>query len=447
MAEFGKLNFAVAFAPQTAFPLDARYYFSSLKDAQAAASKAVEVGSSDGTYFFGENVVVVTETEATLYLIQPDKSLKEVGAVPVGDGKSIAVVDGKISIKGFGAANPGQQLRIGTSGEVEWFTPDASTVEGLQSTVAGHTTDIANLQNTKADKADTLAGYGIADAYTKTETDAKIKSEIAATGHASFKKVDAIPTAAEAEDNVLYLVMNADSSYYDIYAKVDTEVVRLDDVSVNLDAYATTEAMEAAIKEAADKKIDKVTGYGLMSDAERTKLAGIADGAQKNLINSVDEGNFAVDETGKLTLTAVTEAQVTGLTDALAGKAAAADLTAVDGRLKTVEETLAVVKATAETNATSITTINGQIETINGDIETAQSGINELNTKVAANETAIQGLQAITGALDTTYVKTADYNTQVGAFSGLIHHAKDNSTIIDEINDLNARLTWFELTE
>ena len=170
MAEFGKLNFAVAFAPQTAFPLDARYYFDSLEAAEAAALSAVAVGSSTGTYFYGENVVVVTGSSATLYLIQPDKTLKEVGAVPVGDGKSIEVVDGKIVIKGFGTATAGQQLRIGTNGNVEWFTPDTSTVDGLSTTVAGHTTAIANLNTGKADKATTLAGYGIEDAYTKAET-------------------------------------------------------------------------------------------------------------------------------------------------------------------------------------------------------------------------------------------------------------------------------------
>ena len=38
MADFGKLNFAVSFNPQTAFPLDARYYFSSLSAAEAAAA-------------------------------------------------------------------------------------------------------------------------------------------------------------------------------------------------------------------------------------------------------------------------------------------------------------------------------------------------------------------------------------------------------------------------
>ena len=38
MANFGKLNFAVAFNPQTAFPLDARYYFDSLTTAQEDAA-------------------------------------------------------------------------------------------------------------------------------------------------------------------------------------------------------------------------------------------------------------------------------------------------------------------------------------------------------------------------------------------------------------------------
>ena len=36
MADFGKLNFAVSFNPQTAFPLHARYYFSPLAAAQSA---------------------------------------------------------------------------------------------------------------------------------------------------------------------------------------------------------------------------------------------------------------------------------------------------------------------------------------------------------------------------------------------------------------------------
>lgn len=143
MADFGKLNFAVSFNPQTAFPLDARYYFSTLSAAQAAAATAVEVGSSDGVYFYGENVCVVTDSAADLYIIQPDKTLKAVGTVVLGDDKSIEIVDGKVTLKGFNSATAGQQPRINAAGTaLEWYTPDTSTVSGLADTVAGHTQDM-----------------------------------------------------------------------------------------------------------------------------------------------------------------------------------------------------------------------------------------------------------------------------------------------------------------
>lgn len=43
----------------------------------------------------------------------------------------------------------------------------------LSNIVSGHTGDISDLQTNKADKATTLSGYGITDAYTKTESDNK----------------------------------------------------------------------------------------------------------------------------------------------------------------------------------------------------------------------------------------------------------------------------------
>ena len=293
--DFGKLNFAVSFNPQTAFPLDARYYFSTLSAAQAAAASAVEVGSSDGTYFYGENVCVVTESSADLYIIQPDKTLKAVGSAVLGDGKSIEIVDGKVTLKGFGAATAGQQPRINAAGTaIEWYTPDTSTVSGLADTVAGHTQDIQTLQTGKADKATTLEGYGITDAMTATAIAEAIKTAIAETGHAGFAKVDAVPTAAEAKDNVLYLVMNADTGFYDIYAKVDTEVVRLDDVSVNLDDYSTTKQMNEAIAAAIADKVDKVEGKGLSTEdfttALKEKLVALPEGATATtVVGYVDE--------------------------------------------------------------------------------------------------------------------------------------------------------------
>lgn len=328
MADFGKLNFAVSFNPQTAFPLDARYYFYSLSAAEAAAATAVEVGSSDGTYFYGENVCVVTESSADLYIIQPDKTLKAVGSAVLGDDKSIEIVDGKVTLKGFGSATAGQQPRINAAGTaIEWYTPDTSTVSGLADTVAGHTQDIQNLQTDKADKATTLEGYGITDAMTATAIAEAIKTAIAETGHASFTKVDAVPTVAEAKDNVLYLVMNADTGFYDIYAKVDTDgtaaVVRLDDVSVNLDDYSTTEQMNEAIATAIANKVDKVEGKGLSTEdfttALKEKLVALPEGAEANYVKSVSD-EFTVSEEGKLEVKEIAPAKVTGLPDALAGK-------------------------------------------------------------------------------------------------------------------------------
>lgn len=324
MANFGKLNFAVSFNPQTAFPLDARYYFATLADAEAAAASAVEVGSSNGTYFFGENVCVVTESAANLYIIQPDKTLKPVGSEVLGDGKSIEIVDGKVSLKGFSTATAGQQPRINAAGTaLEWYTPDTSTVSGLADTVAGHTSDIANLQNDKADKATTLAGYGITDAMTATAIAEAIQTAIAQTGHASFSKVDSVPEASTAQDNVLYLVMNNDTGFYDIYAKVDSEVVRLDDVSVNLDAYSTTEQMNDAIADAIANKVDVVAGKGLSTEDFTTelknKLVALPADAEVNYVKSVSD-EFSVSQEGKLAVEAIEQSKVTGLPEALASK-------------------------------------------------------------------------------------------------------------------------------
>lgn len=174
MANFGTLAFAVAFAPQTAFPLDSRYYFDNLEAAQSAASSAVEVGSSEGTYFIGQNIVVVTESAATLYVIQPNKTLKEVGSSVITDNKTISTTDGTLSLKDFGVqyyayipgedGQPGAWAESPTSGfkaglepkvrqvsagqyELAWYEPATDTTAGLQSAVAQLQQDVTALQS------------------------------------------------------------------------------------------------------------------------------------------------------------------------------------------------------------------------------------------------------------------------------------------------------------
>ena len=83
------------------------------------------------------------------------------------------------------------------------------------------------------------------------DTATRIKTEflaaIAASGHAIFQKAAAVPTPETAQENILYLVKNNDTGYYDIYALVDGAVEWLDDLSVDLDDYVTSEELTQAI--------------------------------------------------------------------------------------------------------------------------------------------------------------------------------------------------------
>lgn len=97
------LDFSVAFKPTSAFPLDARSMFGSYESAVAAAATAENAGSSNTIYYIGQQLTVFENDIVSTYLIQPDKSLKAVGAAVVGDDKTIAVgEDGTLSLKNFG---------------------------------------------------------------------------------------------------------------------------------------------------------------------------------------------------------------------------------------------------------------------------------------------------------------------------------------------------------
>lgn len=79
-----------------------------------------------------------------------------------------------------------------------------------------------------------------------TQVATAIQTAIAATGHAHFEEAQTVPTPAEAQDNVMYLVMNT-TNHYDIYAKVGDNVVQLDDTTVDLSGYATVQALTDAV--------------------------------------------------------------------------------------------------------------------------------------------------------------------------------------------------------
>lgn len=146
---------------------------------------------------------------------------------------------------------------------------------------------------------------------TSAQVVAAINTAISKSGHASFQKVDAVPKVDAAQENILYLVMNTTTKHYDIYAKIKGDgdsytMELLDDTTVDLSG-----------------KVDKVAGKGLSTNdyttAEKTKLAGIAEGANKYVHPSHTAATsglykITVDALGHvIAVTKVTKEDITGL--------------------------------------------------------------------------------------------------------------------------------------
>lgn len=315
---FGTLDFAVAFSRQTAFPLDAKSYFESLELAQAAAATAQEAGSSETVYYFGQTIAVVENSVATLYVIQPDKSLKEVGGNIAINENVFVKTDDKLDLVGFAGAVAGAQLVKGADGKLSWVKPDTTTVEGLSTsvtalehTVNGYTDDDGVVHEGLGTKVSTLETK-VGNVYTKSEVDAKVSSVMRYKG--SKDTYAELPSEGN-EIGDVWNIVGADAENNvragDNFAWNGTGWDNLGGAVV-LDGYAT--------KDDLDEKVDKVEGSRLMTSAEGEKLAGIATGAEANVVKSVDEAEFTLDENGKLNIKALGQDKVTGLADALAGK-------------------------------------------------------------------------------------------------------------------------------
>lgn len=122
----------------------------------------------------------------------------------------------------------------------------------------------------KADKATTLEGYGITDAYTKTEIDSKIASAYIYRG--SVASYDALPTEGMVAGDV-YNVIDTGKNYA-------WDGTAWDDLggTVDLSAYATTEAMNTALAlKANSADLATVATTGSYNDlADQPDASGIA---------------------------------------------------------------------------------------------------------------------------------------------------------------------------
>ena len=159
--------------------------------------------------------------------------------------------------------------------------------------------DIAGLKNSKANKATTLSGYGIADAYTKTQTTAEINKAVANAGHLKRTIVTQLPAVESADEHTIYMVAKNSGSgnnVYDEYFLVVTgqtgsqtkKFEKIGDSAVNLTNYATKnevatakqEAINAASTDASTKSNKALVDAKSYADGLGSKYATAAQGSK-----------------------------------------------------------------------------------------------------------------------------------------------------------------------
>jgi len=175
--------------------------------------------------------------------------LKNVPTTIAGYGITDAKIDNGVITLGANTITPitdisGKQDNLTTA---QLAAVNSGITAAKVTTYDGYATTIAS----KADAATTLSGYGITDAYTKTEVDAKVASVYRVKG--SVATVAALPTS----DNTTGDVYNVTATGMN-YVWTGTEWDALGSI-VDLSDYAKTADIEAAYA----KKATTLAGYGI----------------------------------------------------------------------------------------------------------------------------------------------------------------------------------------
>ena len=120
----------------------------------------------------------------------------------------------------------------------------------LKTTEKGSLVGAVNeLSDGKADKATTVAGYGITDAYTKTEVDSAITTAVANAEHLKRSIVATLPEVASADTHTIYMVeiTGGDGNQkYEEFMLINGAFEKIGDSAVDLTDYATKEYADQA---------------------------------------------------------------------------------------------------------------------------------------------------------------------------------------------------------
>lgn len=177
----------------------------------------------------------------------------------------------------------------------------AAAAETTKQVTAAKTNLQANIDK-KADKATTLAGYGIADAYTKGEANTAIAAAVANAHHLKREIVSVLPEVSKANEDTIYMVPDAGStnaagsnkSVYTEYMLVNGAFERIGTSNVDLSNYFTKDQVTKAISTAKGE-----AATDAQTKANAAKNAAIAAAATDATTKADAAKDAAITEAGK----------------------------------------------------------------------------------------------------------------------------------------------------
>ena len=296
----GYMTFGKSFSRGGAFPLEAYEIWT---DYDALVAYAANTNPDKDPSYIGQKVAFVDKVnnKVTHYGIEIDGTLKELGATPIGDEKSIVVdeTDYTISLKGVDGLVFERDI-LGEDGEptgekeevkfqplmtkdgLVWVEPSKTTVEGLATLLSELTVRVKALEDdrvTEQELADAIAGV-----------EAKINAvdfvdndELAAAIKVETDRAEAAEKAlGERIDAIDFVDADELAGALEPYAKTA-------DVNKTLEDYAKTADVNAALAGKADKSAYDQTVLDL--DALEAKVSAFLDntGAATEAIDTLQE--------------------------------------------------------------------------------------------------------------------------------------------------------------
>ena len=299
-------------------------------------------------------------------------------------------------------------------------THTTAQVEGLDAALAG-----------KADKATTLEGYGITDAYTKGQTDSKIAEAIAAAPHLKREIVQDLPAVGSADANTIYMVPQGGStsdpgtaaSHYNEYMLINGAFELIGSSQVDLTGYATEtfvtnaiNALDVADTAVANQYVSQVVETDGKIAVTRAPLpvTSVTEGSANGTI-AVNGADVNVHGLGSAAYTNAADYETAGAAAAAVAALDKADSAQAGQYVSAVSQENGVITVTRAQLPAAATLVEG---TANGTVKFNGTDVPVHGLGSAAYTNSGDYATAAQGALADTALQKADITT--GGTNGTI---------------------------